>query len=260
MNWSLYSRYVGDIFGAPLAMEGLMAFFLESTFIGLWIFGWGRLSPKLHLATPGCRLRHGAVGLLHPRRQLVDAAPGRLQAQPGDPPRGADQHLRGAVQLDGAARLPAHDLRRLHDRRHARARDLRCRACSATRRRRACSRARSRAGAPAGARRASPAARSATARAACWTTQQPMKMAAAEALYNTTKGASLSLFAVGPFEHHPKRAEHRHPHPARALADRDAQLERHGAGHQPDQRAGAEEVRPGRLRADRRRDLLVASA
>ncbi|MGO9901389.1 MAG: cytochrome ubiquinol oxidase subunit I [Solirubrobacteraceae bacterium] len=51
MNWSLYSRYVGDIFGAPLAMEGLIAFFLESTFLGLWIFGWGRLSPKLHLTT-----------------------------------------------------------------------------------------------------------------------------------------------------------------------------------------------------------------
>jgi cytochrome d ubiquinol oxidase subunit I len=51
MNWSLYSRYVGDIFGAPLAMEGLIAFFLESTFIGLWIFGWGRLPARLHLAT-----------------------------------------------------------------------------------------------------------------------------------------------------------------------------------------------------------------
>ncbi len=51
MNWSIYSRYVGDIFGAPLAMEGLLAFFLESTFLGLWIFGWGRLSPKVHLAT-----------------------------------------------------------------------------------------------------------------------------------------------------------------------------------------------------------------
>src|SRR5580698_4827189 len=50
MNWSEYSRYVGDVFGAPLAMEGLMAFFLESTFIGLWVFGWGRLSPRLHLA------------------------------------------------------------------------------------------------------------------------------------------------------------------------------------------------------------------
>jgi cytochrome bd ubiquinol oxidase subunit I len=51
MNWSDYSRFVGDIFGAPLAIEGLLAFFLESTFLGLWIFGWGRLSPRLHLAT-----------------------------------------------------------------------------------------------------------------------------------------------------------------------------------------------------------------
>jgi cytochrome d ubiquinol oxidase subunit I len=51
MNWSAYSRFVGDIFGAPLAMEGLLAFFFESTFIGLWIFGWGRLSKKVHLFT-----------------------------------------------------------------------------------------------------------------------------------------------------------------------------------------------------------------
>jgi cytochrome bd ubiquinol oxidase subunit I len=51
MNWSDYSRFVGDVFGAPLAMEGLLAFFLESTFLGLWIFGWDRLPKKLHLAT-----------------------------------------------------------------------------------------------------------------------------------------------------------------------------------------------------------------
>jgi cytochrome bd ubiquinol oxidase subunit I len=51
MNWSEYSRFVGDIFGAPLAIEGLLAFFLESTFLGLWIFGWGRLSKRVHLAT-----------------------------------------------------------------------------------------------------------------------------------------------------------------------------------------------------------------
>jgi len=50
MNWSGYSRYVGDVFGAPLAMEALVAFFLESTFLGLWIFGWDRLSKRLHLA------------------------------------------------------------------------------------------------------------------------------------------------------------------------------------------------------------------
>jgi cytochrome d ubiquinol oxidase subunit I len=50
MNWSDYSRFVGDVFGAPLAIEGLLAFFLESTFLGLWIFGWDRLSPRLHNA------------------------------------------------------------------------------------------------------------------------------------------------------------------------------------------------------------------
>ena len=49
MNWSEYSRFVGDIFGAPLAIEALMAFFLEFTFLGLWIFGWDKLSKKMHL-------------------------------------------------------------------------------------------------------------------------------------------------------------------------------------------------------------------
>ena len=51
MNWSAYSRLVGNIFGAPLAMEGLAAFFLESTFLGLWLFGWDRLSRRVHLLT-----------------------------------------------------------------------------------------------------------------------------------------------------------------------------------------------------------------
>jgi cytochrome d ubiquinol oxidase subunit I len=51
MAWSEYSRFVGDVFGAPLAMEGLLAFFVESTFLGLWIFGWTKLSPRVHLAT-----------------------------------------------------------------------------------------------------------------------------------------------------------------------------------------------------------------
>src|SRR6187455_595749 len=51
MAWSEYSRFVGDVFGAPLAIEGLAAFFLESTFLGLWIFGWDRLPQRIHLAT-----------------------------------------------------------------------------------------------------------------------------------------------------------------------------------------------------------------
>jgi cytochrome d ubiquinol oxidase subunit I len=50
MNWSTYSRFVGGVFGAPLAMEGLAAFFLESTFLGLWLFGWDRLPKRVHLA------------------------------------------------------------------------------------------------------------------------------------------------------------------------------------------------------------------
>ncbi len=49
MNWSYYSHYVGDIFGAPLAIEGLMAFFLEATFVGLMFFGWDKLKPHAHL-------------------------------------------------------------------------------------------------------------------------------------------------------------------------------------------------------------------
>jgi cytochrome d ubiquinol oxidase subunit I len=50
MNWSEYSRFVGDIFGAPLAVEALLAFFIESTFLGVWIFGWDRLNKRVHLA------------------------------------------------------------------------------------------------------------------------------------------------------------------------------------------------------------------
>ena len=50
MNWSEYSRFVGDIFGAPLAIEALLAFFLESTFLGIWIFGWDKLSKGMHAA------------------------------------------------------------------------------------------------------------------------------------------------------------------------------------------------------------------
>ena len=51
MAWSEYSKFVGDVFGAPLAMEALLAFFVESTFLGLWIFGWKRLPKGFHLAT-----------------------------------------------------------------------------------------------------------------------------------------------------------------------------------------------------------------
>ena len=51
MNWSQLSRFVGDVFGAPLAIEALLAFFVESVFIGVWIIGWDKLSKGMHLAT-----------------------------------------------------------------------------------------------------------------------------------------------------------------------------------------------------------------
>jgi cytochrome bd ubiquinol oxidase subunit I len=89
MNWSSYSRFVGDVFGAPLAMEGLVAFFLESTFLGLWVFGRDRLSPRLHLMTIWL-LAAGTVGsayfilaanswMQHPVGWTFDAQSGRAE-------------------------------------------------------------------------------------------------------------------------------------------------------------------------------------
>lgn len=73
MNWSTYSRFVGDVFGPSLAIEGLLAFFLESTFIGIWVFGWNRLgktSPNVRLAR--C-LWHIAIGVLDFISKLIYA-------------------------------------------------------------------------------------------------------------------------------------------------------------------------------------------
>ena len=95
MNWSDYSRFVGDIFGAPLAFEALIAFFFESTFIGLWIFGWDKLPEEA--STCACiwmvSIGTDPVGVLHPRGQLVDAAPRRLPDQQGEGPRGTHRLL-----------------------------------------------------------------------------------------------------------------------------------------------------------------------
>ena len=78
-NWSRYSRYVGDIFGSLLAIEATLAFFLESTFIAVWVFGWNRLSPtlprRLHLAG-GLRLQ--PLSPVDSDRQLLDATSGGL--------------------------------------------------------------------------------------------------------------------------------------------------------------------------------------
>src|ERR1700748_3894108 len=86
MNWSAYSRFVGDVFGGPLAMEGLAAFFLESTFLGLWVFGWGRPSRGVH---PFCTWVGGPGALCS--AAFIMAANSWMQHpvgyQAGNPPR-----------------------------------------------------------------------------------------------------------------------------------------------------------------------------
>ena len=95
MNWSAYSRFVGDVFGAPLAMEGLAAFFLESTFLGLWIFGWNRLPKRVHLATDlggrgrGARSRRRSSW----RRTRGCSARSGTQINPATGRAAADRHL-----------------------------------------------------------------------------------------------------------------------------------------------------------------------
>jgi len=205
MNWSTYSRYVGDVFGAPLAMEGLAAFFLESTFLGLWIFGWGRLSRRVHLAT----IYTVAIGtnlsaffilaanswMQHPVGYRIDPATGHahltsiLEVLTNSTVLYAFPHTIGAAVMTAGmlvAGVSAWHLARGSDT------EMFGRAI----------------------RIALPVVLVATlfttvvghGQAQLMTQQQPMKMAAAEALYDTTSHASLSAFAVAPFEAHPSRS------------------------------------------------------
>ena len=113
MNWSAYSRFVGDIFGAPLAIEALLAFFLESTFLGLWIFGWDRLPPRLHAAC----MWLAAVGTLL-SAYFILAANSWMQHPVGyhDNPVTHREELTSflAVMINSTAagHVPAHDRRR----------------------------------------------------------------------------------------------------------------------------------------------------
>jgi len=196
MNWSAYSRFVGDIFGAPLAMEGLLAFFLESTFLGLWIFGWDKLPKKVHLAT----IWAAATGTLisaffilaanswmqHPVGFHIDAAKHRAELTSI----GAvlsnstlwvtfPHTIAGAFVTAGAFVLAvaAWQLRKQRDL------DLFRKAAK-------------------GAMLVTLVASLAVAvtgdiQGKVMTKQQPMKMAAAEALYHSSKPASFSLFTIG---------------------------------------------------------------
>ena len=204
MNWSEYSRYVGDIFGAPLAMEGLLAFFLESTFLGLWIFGWGKLSPRVHLATAWL-LAFGTVlsayfilaansWMQHPVGYVINHTTHKAELKnifavlTNSTLLLAFPHTIFAALCTGGflvLSISAYGLLRKRNT-EVYSRSI---------------------------RKVLPLALAAAILTGAFghtqgmlmEKQQPMKMAAAEALYKTTKGASLSIFAVGPFEHFPKR-------------------------------------------------------
>jgi cytochrome bd ubiquinol oxidase subunit I len=204
MNWSVYSRYVGDIFGAPLAMEGLMAFFLESTFIGLWIFGSGRLSPRVHLACAWL-VAFGTVlsayfilaansWMQHPVGYTINHATGHAQLTNifsvlfNSTVLLAFPHtIFGAWATGGMLVLGIcgwNLLRGRHTELFTRSARIMLPITCAV---------------------AILTAGFGHGQALLMDKQQPMKMAAAEALYNTSKGASFSIFAVGPFSRHPKR-------------------------------------------------------
>ncbi len=114
MNWSYYSHYVGDIFGAPLAIEGLMAFFLEATFVGLFFFGWDKLSKVGHLvATWAVAIgsNFSALWILIANGWMQN--PVGVGLQSADHAHGGHRLLRGAVQPGGAGQVRAHRVGRL---------------------------------------------------------------------------------------------------------------------------------------------------
>src|ERR1051325_4695016 len=97
LGWSAFARFYGDVFGPTLAIEGMLAFFLEATFLALWYFGWDRLPPRLprrHDRHRGGRYR--AQRVHHPGRQLVHAEPGGVRRGPADRT-GTAHRLRGAA-------------------------------------------------------------------------------------------------------------------------------------------------------------------
>jgi cytochrome bd ubiquinol oxidase subunit I len=196
MNWSAYSKFVGNVFGAPLAMEALLTFFLESTFIGLWIFGWNKLSPRLHLAT----IWLVAIGtsmsaffilaanswMQHPVGYRVDPATHRVVLTSivalltNSTVLAAWPHVLAAAFMVGGGMMVAvsawHLARNSQTGLFRRAMRIGLTTVLAA---------------------GIATAVSGDIQARLMDSQQPMKMAAAEALYNTSDSASFSLFTIG---------------------------------------------------------------
>ena len=196
MNWSDYSRFVGDIFGAPLAIEGLLAFFLESTFLGLWIFGWDRLPKKLHLtciwlAAIGTTLSAYFIlaansWMQHPVGSVVNNARGRAELTDfgavltNSTAVGAFAHTITACFVTAGMFVLAISAWHLARGQHTEVFRPSLRIAVVT------------------VLIASiGVVFTGDLQARLMTQQQPMKMAAAEALYDTTAPASFSLFTIG---------------------------------------------------------------
>lgn len=198
MNWSAYSRFVGDIFGAPLAIEGLLAFFLESTFLGLWIFGWDRLGKGAHLATIWIAAIGTAISayiilaanawMQHPVGYEVNQAAGRAELKDffavvlNSTALITYPHTMAAAFMTTGALLTGAALWRL----------LRHRAEDE-----GAFRAMAKVGATMLLVSGLGVAITGDIQGKIMTDQQPMKMAAAEALWNTEQPASFSLFTIG---------------------------------------------------------------
>jgi cytochrome d ubiquinol oxidase subunit I len=196
MAWSDYSRYVGDIFGAPLAIEGLLAFFLESTFLGLWIFGWDRLSKRVHCAT----IWAAAIGtwlsayfilaanswMQHPVGYKINTAHGRAELTDfpavllNSTTLGAFPHVIFASFMAAAAVMIGVAAWHLARGQHTDVMRPSLKLASWVM-----------------IVAALGVVISGDAQARIMTKQQPMKMAAAEALYDTVAPASFSVFTVG---------------------------------------------------------------
>ena len=197
MNWSAWSRYVGDVFGGPLAMEGLAAFFLESTFLGLWLFGWDRLARRVHLfciwmvalgATLSARVHHG--------RQLVDAAPGRVRGRHATASRrGSTTSARCSPTRSSCGATSTSCWPRSRPARWccSRSRPGTCAAAARSPRSAAAPGWRS----PCWSRSASCWSSSAASSGVIETRYQPMKIAAAEAQWETCQPCSFSAFQIG---------------------------------------------------------------
>ena len=205
MNWSEYSRFVGDIFGAPLAFEGLVAFFFESTFLGLWIFGWTRLPRLVHLAC----IWIVAFGVNASAYFIIAANsfmqhPGRREVQPGDRPRRTRRLRRAVDEQHRDLGVPARGGRILPHRRRfrrgiSRVADGPVAQTPGRDRRRAHH-------VPAGDDRSAASSRWSAAAGLFFTgdfqgklmfVQQPMKMASAESLCHTETDPDFSVLTVG---------------------------------------------------------------